>query len=221
MFRLGPYEYSSKEALKKKLKAFLKGDNEGDITHPQLIDKLSYLLMLHPDAERKIGSGINGFKVERNYQGSGKSFVVIRKDYSEERFSYKSCIDGTVATRRSMALEALRFCVRSQMADYRSSIVLPTECGITGKVINSISELHIDHVEPFSVLVKQFCKEYGISLCDLETSSNGETLALLSKEIEGNFQDYHRSQARLQPSLASENMKKSNLTKHLRVIPNA
>lgn len=208
MFRLGPYKYTSKEELKAKLKTFLEAAPDGPVSHPMAIEKLNCLLLLHPRAEEKIGSGICQFVIARNELGSGKGFKVVRVDGTEERFSYKACIDGQEVTNRFKAIEALRFAVRLQLAEFRRSLTLPIVCAITGLPIATNSELHIDHKLPFWRLVREFCRQYSVDLNCVETKGSGEHLQLVDKSLESQFQQFHSNCAILQPSLKEANLNK-------------
>lgn len=53
---------------------------------------LSAALLKHPDAKEKIGSGVSHFFVRSADYGT-KCFWVERRDGSQERFSYKSCVN--------------------------------------------------------------------------------------------------------------------------------
>ncbi|EMB9880709.1 DUF3223 domain-containing protein [Pseudomonas aeruginosa] len=68
----------------------------GKVSHKTAIQKLHLLIALHPDAERKIGSGIDHFKVERNVLGAGQdlgSFVAsVQKSRSMARAMVASII---------------------------------------------------------------------------------------------------------------------------------
>lgn len=145
MFSLGPYSYSSKEELKAKLRQFLATATDGPIVHPVLVRKLQLLLYMHPRAEEKMHGGVDHFRVASNELGSGRGFLIVRDDRTEERFSYKTCIDGEIATKRSRVVEAFRFAVRDQLAEFRERIQLPTVCALTGGTVVSRKQLHIDH----------------------------------------------------------------------------
>jgi hypothetical protein len=204
MFFWGRHQYKSKEELKKKLKDFLAKAPEGPVTHPTLVEKLRYLLLLHPDYDRKEGSGILRFEVQRNRFGAGSSFCVYRTDGSHERFSYKKCLDGQISTKRSKAIEAFRFLTRPQMMEFRESIKLPTQCKISGKTITSNEELEIDHQPEFSELLTNFCILKKINLEKLDTLGSGEHLKLIDHHLACEFIRYHSEKAILHPVLKSE-----------------
>ncbi|KVC94919.1 MULTISPECIES: DCL family protein [Burkholderia] len=208
MFNLGPHEYESKEALKARFKTFLETAPEGAITNPIAIDKLQYLLMLHPRAAEKIGLGVARFLVERNHHGSGRGFKIVRVDGTEERFSYKACLEGKVPTHRSRVIEALRFAVRPQLLAYRKSLVLPIICAITNDQVADHEDIHIDHKVPFWMLVNRFCWLQAIDLGELETVGTGEHLKLADDEVARRFEEFHREYAQLQATRKRANLKK-------------
>jgi len=209
MFQLGKYEYASKEDLKTKLKVYLATAPEGIILHVILIEKLQLLLMLHPRAEEKTGSGVKQFVIIKNKRGSGKGFMVVRNDGTEKTFSYKKCIDGQTVTNRAKVIEAFRFSIRQQLMDFRKTIELPAVCGISGRAIETNAKLQIDHKVPFWKLLMQFYCSYSVDINFLETKGGGEYLELVDKNVESQFQDFHRKYAVLQPSLKEENQKKA------------
>lgn len=208
MFHLGPYEYPSKQALKARLKAYLDSAPDGPVTNTVAIEKLQYLLLLHPRAIEKIGTGVASFVIARNERGSGKGFKLIRVDGTAERFSYKACLDGQTPTNRSRAVEALRFAVRPQLMAFRRSLTLPVACALTGEIIADHADLHVDHERPFWRLVREFCLGEGIDLSALKTVGNGEHLSLQADDVALRFQRFHQKHARLQPTRKRANLEK-------------
>lgn len=209
-FYLGDYEYPTKSEFIREISSYLKTAKSHIITNQEMTEKLSLLLHMHPSSERKIGPGIKHFKVEKNTQGSGSSFVAVRIDGTEERFSYKTCITGKIPTKRSEVLEALRFAVRDQLFAFRKKLTLPIKCALSGNEIEKNEDLHIDHKTPFSELVREFLKDENITLEKLNTYGNGEYLELADKELESRFRKFHENNAVLQPSLMKENIRKGN-----------
>jgi hypothetical protein len=212
-FYLGDYEYSTKKEFISEISSYLKTAKSHIITNQEMTEKLSLLLHMHPSAERKIGLGIKHFKVEKNTQGSGSSFVAVRIDGTEERFSYKTCVTDHIPTKRSEVLEALRFAVRDQLFAFRKKLTLPIRCVLSGNLIEKNEDLHIDHKTPFSELVRQLLEIESTTLEKLNIYGNGETLELADKELESRFKKFHENKAVLQPSLMKENIRKGNESK--------
>ncbi|NWB99597.1 DCL family protein [Pseudomonas gingeri] len=208
MYWLGPFEYTSKKALLDGLKSYLQHVSVGVITNPHAIKKLHLLIAMHPDAERKIGVGVDHFKIKRNALGAGSGFWLVRSDGNEESFSYERCITGAVQSPHSKVCEALRFAVRDQMRAFRDGLGLPARCSVSGVDILKRKDLHIDHKYPFWILLEKFCEDHQVDLSTLEARGNGETLELVDKEIASAFEEYHRLHAVLQPMLKAMNVAK-------------
>ncbi|EPZ8363098.1 DCL family protein [Pseudomonas aeruginosa] len=130
----------------------------GRVSHKIAIQKLHLLIALHPDAERKIGSGVDHFKIERNALGAGQGLWLVRSDGTETSFSYKRCITGVRQSSYGKVCEALRFSVRSQLIAFRETQQVPAKCAISGKDIVCRRDLHIDHKVPFWKLLQSFAE---------------------------------------------------------------
>ncbi|HHK0231160.1 TPA: DCL family protein [Pseudomonas aeruginosa] len=205
MYWLGPFQYSSKQELLDRLKVFVGTAPVGKISHKIAIQKLHLLIALHPGAERKIGSGIDHFKVQRNVLGAGQGLWIVRSDGTEESFSYKLCITGVRQSSYGKVCEALRFSVRSQLIAFRETLTLPAKCAISGKDIVHRSDLHIDHKIPFWRLLLAFSEVHRVELSRLDTVGSGEALALVDQKISKAFQAFHMEHAELQPSCKAAN----------------
>lgn len=208
MYWLGPFQYSSKQELLDRLKVFVATATIGRVSHKIAIQKLHLLIALHPDAERKIGAGVDHFKVERNALGAGQGLWLVRRDGTEESFSYKRCITGVRQSSYGKVCEALRFSVRSQLIAFREKLQLPTKCAISGKDIIHRRDLHIDHKVPFWWLLQVFAEVQQVDLSQLDTVGSGETLILVDQEVTRAFEAFHLAHAELQPSCKAANGQK-------------
>ncbi|HBP0512555.1 DCL family protein [Pseudomonas aeruginosa] len=213
MYWLGPFQYSSKQELLERLKVFVATAPVGRVSHKIAIQKLHLLIALHPDAERKIGSGVDHFKIERNVLGAGQGLRLVRSDGTEESFSYKRCITGVRQSSYGKVCEALRFSVRSQLIAFRETLRLPTKCAISGEDIVHRSDLHIDHKIPFWRLLLDFSETHRVDLTQLDTVGSGEALALVDQEISEAFEAFHLTHAELQPSSKTANALKGGRLK--------
>ena len=205
MYWLGPFQYSSKQELLDRLKVFVATAPIGRVTHKIAIQKLHLLTALLPDAERKIGSGVDHFKVERNALGAEQGLWLVRGDGTEDSFSYKRCINGVRQSSYGKVCEALRFSVRSQLIEFRETLKLPSRCAISGEEIMHRSNLPIDHKVPFWRLLLAFSEIHRVDLSLLDTVGSGETLALVDQAISKAFEAFHLPHAELQPSSKTVN----------------
>lgn len=96
----------------------------------------------------------------------------------------------------------MRFAVRSQLIAFRDALGMPVSCA----VITDRKDLHIDHKEPFWILLERFCHDRQVDLTTLETSGNRENLALFDQKVSSEFEEYHRLHAELQPLLKAANV---------------
>lgn len=202
MFWLGPFQYKSKKELLDRLKNYLHNAPIGVVTNELAVKKMRLLIAMHPEASRKVGVGIDHFKIVRNAVGAGRGIKLVRTDGSEESFSYKRCITGVVQSPHGKVCEALRFAVRSQLIAFRDALGMPVSCA----VITDRKDLHIDHKEPFWILLERFCHDRQVDLTTLETSGNRENLALFDQKVSSEFEEYHRLHAELQPLLKAANV---------------
>ncbi|WP_084685318.1 DCL family protein [Nonomuraea coxensis] len=118
-----------------------------DPTHEQfLVD----LLQLHPDAERKVGSGIDHFEVRANPLYPNKvSFFIVRTDGSETEFSFTKCL--TPPTQRELVLRAMRQVVGPQVIAFLNAAFRNSDqvrCAVTDVILESPNEVHVDHFDP-------------------------------------------------------------------------
>lgn len=205
MYWLGPFEYPSKQALLDRLKHFIRTADLGQITQPVAVQKLHLLLALHPDADRKIGVGVDHFRLERNPL-AGRGLHLVRLDGTSDSFSYKKCITGVTQSHHGKVCEALRFAIRPQMDAFRAGLVWPLRCAITGVEITHLNDLHIDHKVAFWRLLEFFCSEQQISLTSMEVTGSGMALALVNREVSSAFEVFHLNQAQLQPTSRAANV---------------
>jgi Protein of unknown function (DUF3223) len=112
------------------------------------------LLLLHPNAEEKIGSGVQHIEVGISPQKTHNCFYVVRTDGSKEHFSYDPCLrqyNMEQLTKRRRE-SAYREAVADQIMKFRQSKQPHSCCEICGSKQN----LHVDHIVRFENLVAAF-----------------------------------------------------------------
>ncbi len=57
-------------------------------------DDVMALLLCHPRAEEKVGTGVKSIKIDRGLYSSNRCFHIVRDDNSIENFSINKCING-------------------------------------------------------------------------------------------------------------------------------
>ena len=83
MFWLGPFEYKSKKELLDRLKDYLQNAPIGVITNKLAVKKMHLLIAMHPEASRKIGVGIDHFKIVRMPWERVGGIKLVRTDGGE------------------------------------------------------------------------------------------------------------------------------------------
>jgi Protein of unknown function (DUF3223) len=133
-------------------------------------DDLRDLIELHPDANEKIGVGIDYFFVEQNPPCGSRGFQILRVDGSVVRFSYPACLTG----RRASAEEEVNHALRREIGDdiQRAKIECFEATAINGRITCPETgracmwdEVHADHADPyrFVVLTQTFLVAHGIT----------------------------------------------------------
>lgn len=90
---LAEQTFHSKEKLKNWIRGQVKYFKYREfVDEIDVHNKLSDLLSYHPEAEEKIGPGINYFKVVQNHRKGQYNFQVVRTDGLEIDFSWKKCV---------------------------------------------------------------------------------------------------------------------------------
>lgn len=74
-------------------KVMLARYKKGDVVGEEDQEDLLALLDRHANREKKVGVGIDFFRVDADFYG-GKCFWLVRKDGSEEDFSFRRCVTG-------------------------------------------------------------------------------------------------------------------------------
>lgn len=87
--RCFPRQMDALSFFKDMLAKYKKGDVVDEVDQRDLMA----LLERHISKDEKIGDGVDFFRVDADLYG-GKCFWLVRKDGSEDDFSYKRCVTG-------------------------------------------------------------------------------------------------------------------------------
>ncbi|MBD2450931.1 DCL family protein [Nostoc sp. FACHB-152] len=168
------------------------------------------LLLLHPDANNKIGTGVKQIEVKPSRQRTDYNcFWVVREDGTIDDFSYQKCkynLDRLIVKRRE---SAYREAVVNQTWEYR---FVQTNSKQVCEICGASQGLQVDHDQPlFSTLINDFEK----NRTDIPKEFEDATGTYLSKrfcekdsEYQKSWQQYHQQHAVLRLLC-----KKHNLTR--------
>lgn len=208
--RVGEREFRSKSAAKEYARTLLNKYELGAcVAEAGDTAFLSDLLLLHPEADQKIGAGIAYFSIELDPEWRRtRCFVVHRTDRTTTDFSYLACVDGP--DRRRDASSACRAAVAGQILDWkRGALAAGARCPFTGEVLSAVN-CHVDHAPPtFAALLHAWLAAAGKHLEDLaisEAEDNQYRAVLTDPEERENWCAFHREHARLRLVSARANL---------------
>ncbi|MFD7917466.1 DCL family protein [Streptomyces sp. NPDC059752] len=116
-FHIGQRTYRTKGKAQEAVRAVLRGYQVGStVDDPEHHLLLLDLLDMHPNAEDKIGPGVEAFAIAPPPRGPHPCFEVIRTDGTRIDFSYKDCL--TPRTYRQQVLNVMGEEVKQTKTDY-------------------------------------------------------------------------------------------------------
>lgn len=217
-FQLGGRVYQTKQAVQDYAKTLKLTVGErhvvGSSGHAFLLDLIK---LGHPDADTKIGCGIQSFLVEKDYAGITR-FTIIRKDNSRIDFSYLKCIkylgvqnvsDISKREAQHKLQSACRHAVTSQIREF------------TRQHPNALCELcgspaeHVDHENPtFADLLTAFNTNRrdiptlfdDIPFEDMSQRMPKQTFRSEDRGYQYDFERYHQVHAQLRMLCAKCNL---------------
>jgi len=170
------------------------------------------LVALHPDAEEKIGQGIDHFEARRN--GNNICFRVVRTDGTETDFSFLKCLNGS--SPEVLARSAMRHAVRDQLVPIREkAIACGAPCPITGATLTR-ENCHADHDAPtFIEIADGFAASVGGYEKIVTVAEDGTFGRRFADAVQGErWSEFHREHANLRAV-----SKKANLSVLRRGVP--
>lgn len=117
----------------------------------------------HPDAGKKIGPGIQYYKMLLD-DFRQKRLYLYRNDGSFDDISYNICITSNPRTDKSKEMELCRDLIHEQIQEFKKSFS-EYVCNMCKLKIESKREAHADHIYPFYKIVSEFKSEKNCSKC--------------------------------------------------------
>ncbi|MCZ4117901.1 DCL family protein [Streptomyces sp. H39-S7] len=173
----------------------------GEVTESCDKELLIGLVQMHRDPPSKIGAGIQRFEVRPNPDNArNRSFFIIRVDGTETDFSYTKLIQPP--TQRQLVERAMRRIVAPQVIEFvgsefhRQTVV---KCPITGAMMDSPTEAHVDHYDPeFAVLAMRFAEAHdGWEAFELLSVDGQIGQRFQDERLCAAWYDYHKQHAKL------------------------
>lgn len=200
----------NKTQLKAKCKSILAAYNPGEFLSEDDFNFMRGLLNGHRDKDIKIGCGVANIFIGVS-AFKNKEFRLTRTDGSTEDFSYARCISAP--NNRIDFNHACRYAVVDQILDFRRlNFKSGMLCPISGKVLNTIHDVHVDHMDPeFRFIVKDFLNEnpwIDINKIEYEDLRESGGFRFKNSLLSDKFADYHKQRANLQIISIASNLKK-------------
>lgn len=159
-------------------------------------DFLCDLFKQHPRYKSKTkGQNIVCIKVKRAGRYNTKCFYIVREDGTETDISVYTCIDGKEIKIKDINM-ACRDAIDPLIYKMRKSVKLPFVCPVSGVIVNSMNDVHIDHYDlDFKDVVSRWIEENGgedeIYNYISDTNDNETVTYFVNPEIKKNFIDFH------------------------------
>lgn len=205
-FTLGGITFDAKTNLNGYIKNVLATAPMGKPLNGEALAVVRDLLDWHPEAQQKIGAGVDRIEVRLNTEfGKGApGFWVVRRDGSETDFSYRKCVNGQQSGRAKF-ISACRFAIKDHVAEFKTEFFRVAEkptCALTGTSIE-FGDCHVDHTPPYTFerIVQAFASLNALDIDDPSLTMGGIdgllTPLFTSPTLRDKFVTFHNNFATL------------------------
>lgn len=143
-------------------KAMLARYADGEFLNSDDEDILYELLQRHPEADQKIGAGVQAFFKKKSPDHPTSCFHVLRVDGTSTDFGYSACVTGRSPSLRHEFYEACRRSVVAELMNQKQELFNLSPAGIPCVRTGAITNIHSSeyrHTEPrFRDIVEGFIK---------------------------------------------------------------
>jgi hypothetical protein len=159
------------------------------------------IIKRHPDAEDKIGVGIDYLELRCHPIHNNPALYIHRVDDSEIDISWVKCCRARTDTARSLLSEAMRQAVAPFVISYKKSCS-PLSCQMCQANNLDYKDYHVDHKSPkFQEIRDEFSQKINL-LIPTTFSDDERTHQRIFKKEDSKFQDewvsYHNQHATYQ-----------------------
>ena len=216
-YRLGGKSFSSKQKIKEFVQRILRNGQDG-----RNLDLLDFavvrdLLDWHPNSKEKIGCGVAAIQTAKHLSWSNNlGFNVIRTDGSKIDFSYKACLQNSLASHKNAVIDAFRKSVAFQTVGEKRRLIRETlsDDGIWSDADNEHihpEDCHLDHYPlSFRTILDNFLREENLLISEIELTKNQFTAEIKNYTIRSKWHDYHKEHAQYRLISADLNIKLGN-----------
>jgi len=208
-------EFSSKKELQQFARNLMKLLGPQEFESGPIFNFFVGMVQRHPDAEKKLGSGIKKIIISPNkIQPKYMEFVLLRTDGTYEDISYKKCSTGIKTNDRANLIQAMRWAIDDQISSFKASTVdILAVCYMCGCDLKSENvDIHVDHVTTFKELSEGFLSDYkGVIPTEFDdhAKSNAAIFRKEDSEFEQAWTKYHKDNADLELACSKCNLKRN------------
>lgn len=217
---LGEFSFKSKKEARELYTSILYQCKLGSPLEGDSHDYVMALLINHPRAAEKIGSGVDYLKVDIAHGKAGRCFHVVRKDGTSDNFSLGKCINGDHSVFHKFCL-ACRMAVKDEVNKFKREYIEENtdaedgliKCQSSGDRILP-GDASVDHREPltFSTIAHFFVQAKNIDLSSVSYVTEGKFGNVFSDQnIVNDFKAWHKKNARLRVISSKYNLRKAHL----------
>ena len=199
VYKIGSFEFPTRAKAVDYTRELLIQIGRYTPIYPNHPDYLFFVALLehHPEKQRKIGSGIQCFGIQRNKRDPKclETFI-LRTDGSKETFSWKDCASQKWKTPEQKLYKAFRTTIDPQIINFHSTT--PEICAHCGKQ----TKCSVDHKNPtFKKLTLDFLALNTLPVPTIfakKPKTNEEIFADTDNDFNNNWIQYHQKNAVLQ-----------------------
>jgi len=216
VYAIGETSFRTKQEARATIQGILRKYSAGSVVQEPDRSLIIALIGMHPEAQKKIGSGIDYVSVERTppyFTSNG--FWIHRTDRTKTDFSYIKCFTGADSPRLKFS-RAARSAVSDTIIMFRQDTFSKgvAICPMTSTPLD-FETCHIDHAPPnvFSKIIDDFIATHEIDLSKVQycPKPDGSTTEhFLSAEFENDFVSFHNDRATLRAVDPVWNVKAGN-----------
>lgn len=200
-YLLGDRSFTSKDAVKRHAQEIWK---RASLDEPLTGDDERFALDLiarHPDAEEKIGCGVEHvWVVEDQWNGRGvrhRRFDIERTDGSRIDFGVTAALCSQEQSTKTRVTRVLREAIEPDIIEFRDGRRQWERCAITGKLV-AVRGAHVHHDEtPFVELMAAFLQSESLTIDTFPVELHDGQIRGADPELMDRWVTFHRDRSKL------------------------
>lgn len=208
-YEIAGIKFKTKADIKNYIRELISKYHECDILEDDDHEFILEVLNMHPDAENKIGEGVHCFFVMTDKsRTNNKYFKIFRTDKTSIDFSWVKCIDGCKNIKLKRFTDTCRHEIIGQIIKFRDKHLQGDYIMHENGTLIKKEDAHIDHVYEFRKIVKDFIKETGTNIDEIEIidTKDGLYKEFMCQPYTLLWRDYHKKHAKLRVITKHENL---------------